>query len=395
MKRVALISIVLTLALLPCRHAIMAEDGTHRLGKIQFVEEGGKAIYSTGSEGLRKYWNRYLGREWYKTVYVDGTSTKDFQIISDITSETRTLIVTTDADGDNLLINSENDRESFVDVTPTFIKETDNATICRIYSYAEGYGYGHGDSNKVFLSCLGDGAGLYYSPDLCTSWTKVFDGNIDFFTANYKDTLIMVGYTDDEHTTHICISNDDGTTWSELYAKDNTHVTGAIIHPNKHINLMCIYGDSILAITNDDGMTWKDTALPAGTVDIAFQYHNDNELYAAVNGEDGMSLWHSKDMGESWECIYTLQSESLDAIIDMDVYYYDICCLTRSGYVYRFFQWREDEFELLNDFEAMFSELRPIECDIPSTPYYDLMGRPVTNPVRGIYIKDGKKIAVD
>jgi hypothetical protein len=29
------------------------------------------------------------------------------------------------------------------------------------------------------------------------------------------------------------------------------------------------------------------------------------------------------------------------------------------------------------------------------TPYYDLMGRPVANPTRGIYIKDGKKIAVD
>lgn len=29
------------------------------------------------------------------------------------------------------------------------------------------------------------------------------------------------------------------------------------------------------------------------------------------------------------------------------------------------------------------------------SPYYDLMGRPVANPTRGIYVKDGKKIAVD
>ena len=39
-----------------------------------------------------------------------------------------------------------------------------------------------------------------------------------------------------------------------------------------------------------------------------------------------------------------------------------------------------------------------ISCPRPSmapTPYYDLMGRPVANPTRGIYIKDGKKIAVD
>lgn len=33
--------------------------------------------------------------------------------------------------------------------------------------------------------------------------------------------------------------------------------------------------------------------------------------------------------------------------------------------------------------------------DKGTTPYYDLMGRPVVNPTRGIYIKGGKKIAVD
>ena len=27
--------------------------------------------------------------------------------------------------------------------------------------------------------------------------------------------------------------------------------------------------------------------------------------------------------------------------------------------------------------------------------YYDLMGRPVANPTRGIYIKDGKKVAIE
>jgi hypothetical protein len=27
-----------------------------------------------------------------------------------------------------------------------------------------------------------------------------------------------------------------------------------------------------------------------------------------------------------------------------------------------------------------------------ASPYYDLMGRPVANPTRGIYIKDGRKV---
>ena len=31
---------------------------------------------------------------------------------------------------------------------------------------------------------------------------------------------------------------------------------------------------------------------------------------------------------------------------------------------------------------------------ISSTPYYDLQGRPVEIPTRGIYIKDGKKVII-
>ena len=41
------------------------------------------------------------------------------------------------------------------------------------------------------------------------------------------------------------------------------------------------------------------------------------------------------------------------------------------------------------------TSLTTVELKGKDTPYYDLQGRPVANPTRGIYIKDGKKIAVD
>ncbi len=41
------------------------------------------------------------------------------------------------------------------------------------------------------------------------------------------------------------------------------------------------------------------------------------------------------------------------------------------------------------------TSISPIVAPNTDAPYYDLMGRPVANPTRGIYIKDGKKIAVD
>lgn len=387
----------LALLLLPFSHNVVAEDERNTTGKVQQLAGEGiiqTAIYATGTKGLLNYWIIDLGREWKKTVYAKDISAKDFLIIKNGQSVKRTFVVTTEVNGSNQLLVSEDDEEVYADITPTFVKSTDSATICQIDSYVDGFGFGHGDPNKVFLSCSGDSAGLYYSPDQCASWVKVFDGAIDFFIADYKGPLLAVGYTDDEHTTHICMSNDDGATWREVYTKADVRVMGATIHPASSADLMCVYGDEILVITNDGGATWKEMALPAGTVDVGFQYNNDYELYAAVNGEEGMSLWHSKNLGDSWQCGYTLPSDSSDLIIDMDVYFFYICWLTRSGCVYRLFQGK-DSFELLNDYEAMFSNIRSRQSDEPFTPYYDLQGRPVANPARGIYIKDGKKIAVD
>ena len=40
------------------------------------------------------------------------------------------------------------------------------------------------------------------------------------------------------------------------------------------------------------------------------------------------------------------------------------------------------------------TSISPTVAPSTDTPYYDLQGRPVANPTRGIYIKDGKKVAI-
>ena len=40
------------------------------------------------------------------------------------------------------------------------------------------------------------------------------------------------------------------------------------------------------------------------------------------------------------------------------------------------------------------TSIEGINADNPDTPYYDLQGRKVENPVRGLYIKDGKKVMI-
>ncbi|MBR5842126.1 MAG: substrate-binding domain-containing protein [Bacteroidaceae bacterium] len=41
-----------------------------------------------------------------------------------------------------------------------------------------------------------------------------------------------------------------------------------------------------------------------------------------------------------------------------------------------------------------FANIEKVTQDNAPTPYYDLMGRPVTHPTRGIYIKDGRKVVI-
>ena len=40
------------------------------------------------------------------------------------------------------------------------------------------------------------------------------------------------------------------------------------------------------------------------------------------------------------------------------------------------------------------SSVTDIDNPATDTPYYDLQGRPVANPARGIYIKDGRKVVL-
>ena len=48
----------------------------------------------------------------------------------------------------------------------------------------------------------------------------------------------------------------------------------------------------------------------------------------------------------------------------------------------------------LLDVDAVDTSIPAIENETSAAPYYDLQGRPVVNTMRGIYIKDGKKVII-
>ena len=53
-------------------------------------------------------------------------------------------------------------------------------------------------------------------------------------------------------------------------------------------------------------------------------------------------------------------------------------------------KYRESTFEVTQGDVS----IDDVESDVVITPYYDLQGRPVAHPTRGIYIKDGKKVVI-
>ena len=387
-NKYAYLSIIIIL--LSSHNIAVSKDNVH-FGKVQRIEADGRnSIYVTSSDGLHEYWANYLGSEWHKVVYADDVAIKDFLVMKSDFAEMKMLAVT----GENHLIMSEDGGCTFTDITPSFVNDASKTAITHMDSYVDG-SIGNDSPNRVFLSCAGDNAGIYYSSDLCKSWEKIYEGSVDLFTAYacYEDTLLVIGYTDTENTAHICTSTDNGASWKPLYSKPEAQASGVTFHPGVGVSMMCIYGENLLAMTTDKGKTWTEmTALPS-IVDVSFQYNNTCEIYAAVNDESAMGLWNSQNLGQTWTCACTLPTQSLDPIIDMEVSFYDIYMLTQSGHLY-YITYHKNKYEYVYDYKTLFSGVNTLPLDELQTSYYDLMGRSIVHPTRGIYIKEGKKVVI-
>ena len=100
--------------------------------------------------------------------------------------------------------------------------------------------------------------------------------------------------------------------------------------------------------------------------------------------------------GESVPCITTETSKLIYGIG-----YFDTPAFSRTK-AYNGFSWRYDFVNFYRKGELLWGEEYNPNASVAlpkannhDTPYYDLQGRPIANPTRGIYIKDGKKVTID
>lgn len=91
-------------------------------------------------------------------------------------------------------------------------------------------------------------------------------------------------------------------------------------------------------------------------------------------------ILRSTDGGFSWDTFYAFESQDGCTVqsICIDGGQLAICVSTAGIY--------------LLDVDAVETSIAGIKNNKASSSCYDLMGRPIANPTRGIYIKDGRKV---
>jgi hypothetical protein len=93
-----------------------------------------------------------------------------------------------------------------------------------------------------------------------------------------------------------------------------------------------------------------------------------------------MKVIRSTDGGLTWNEFFVEPMANKGNLLRMDIKDNLLALYTSANGIY------------LLDVDAVDTSIPAIENETSAALYYDLQGRPVTNPTRGIYIKDGRKV---
>ncbi len=191
-----------------------------------------------------------------------------------------------------------------------------------------------GDPTTYYFG--GTGGGVWKSVDGAMTWSSLFDkegtssiGSIAL--ANSNPNVIYVGTGEAcirgniSHGDGVYKSLDGGKTWKNVGLRDSRAVGKVIINPtNPDIVFVAALGHPYgpnaergIFRTSDGGKTWEKVLYKdenTGGIDVAFDPHNPNILFAALwqarrtswsfsSGGPGSGLYRSADGGTTWKRI--------------------------------------------------------------------------------------------
>jgi photosystem II stability/assembly factor-like uncharacterized protein len=189
-----------------------------------------------------------------------------------------------------------------------------------------------GDPTTYYFGATG--GGVWKSTDGAMTWSSVFDkegsGSIgSLAVANSDSNTIYVGTGeacirgDISHGDGVYKSLDAGKTWKNVGLHDSRAIGKVIINPNNPDIVFVAalghpYGPNVergIFRTTDGGKTWEKVLYKdenTGAIDVAFDPHNPNILFAALwqarrtswslaDGGPGSGLYRSNDGGTTWK----------------------------------------------------------------------------------------------
>jgi photosystem II stability/assembly factor-like uncharacterized protein len=189
-----------------------------------------------------------------------------------------------------------------------------------------------GDPTTYYFGATG--GGVWKSTDGATTWTAVFDkqgvGSIGSVAVAEADpNTIYVGTGEAcirgniSHGDGVYKSLDSGKTWKNIGLRDSRAIGRVIVHPrNPDIVFVAALGHPFgpnaergVFRSTDGGKTWEKVLYKdenTGAVDIAFDPHNSNILFASLwearrapwslsSGGPGSGIYRSNDAGTTWK----------------------------------------------------------------------------------------------
>jgi photosystem II stability/assembly factor-like uncharacterized protein len=189
-----------------------------------------------------------------------------------------------------------------------------------------------GDPTTYYFG--GTGGGVWKSTDGAMTWSSVFDkegtssiGSLAVANSNHNILYVGTGEAcirgNISHGDGVYKSLDGGKTWKNVGLRDSRAIGKVIINPsNPDIVFVAALGHPFgsnpergIFRTTDGGKTWEKVLYKdenTGGVDVAFDPHNPNILFAALwqarrtswsmsSGGPGSGLYRSNDGGTTWK----------------------------------------------------------------------------------------------
>jgi photosystem II stability/assembly factor-like uncharacterized protein len=191
-----------------------------------------------------------------------------------------------------------------------------------------------GDPTTYYFGATG--GGVWKSTDAAMTWSPVFDkegtaaiGSIAVASSNHNIIYVGTGEAcirgNISHGDGVYRSLDGGKTWKNTGLRDSRAIGKVIVNPtNPDIVFVAAlghpYGSNTergIFRTTDGGKTWERVLYKdenTGGIDVAFDPHNSNILFAALwqarrtswsmsSGGPGSGLYRSNDGGTTWKHI--------------------------------------------------------------------------------------------